>query len=75
MYDLSLWQLILIGLLVLCAVTPLIAYKKNRSAVLWFVLGLMFNPLALVVLLCLPARPREPYWPPAAAGGERPRTD
>jgi hypothetical protein len=71
MHDTSLWQLILIGLLVICAVTPVIAYKKNRSAVLWFVLGLMFNPVALVVLLCLPARTRKPYWPPAA-GGERP---
>jgi hypothetical protein len=31
----------------------------------------MFNPIAFVVLLCLPARTRKPYWPPAA-GGERP---
>jgi hypothetical protein len=72
MHDTSLWQLILIGLLVICAVTPVIAYKKNRSAVLWFVLGLMFNPVALVVLLCLPARTRKPYWPPAAGGERRP---
>ncbi|HEX4554800.1 MAG TPA: hypothetical protein VH249_12485 [Xanthobacteraceae bacterium] len=72
MYDLSLWELIVIGVLVLCAVTPVIAYKKNRSAVLWFVLGLMFNPVALVVLLCLPARTRKPYSPPAAGGERRP---
>jgi hypothetical protein len=70
MQDPSLWQLILIGLLVICVVTPVIAYKKNRSAALWFVLGLMFSPVAFVVLLCLPAQARKPYCPPAR-GGER----
>jgi len=72
MHEPSLWQLIVIGLLAICVVTPVIAYKKNRSAVLWFVLGLMFNPVTLVVLLCLPARTRKPYLPPAAGGERRP---
>ncbi len=56
----------------MCALTPVIAYRKNRSAVWWFVLGLMFNPVAVMVLLCLPAQARKPYWPPAASGERRP---
>jgi len=71
MQALSFWHWLLIGFLVICAVTPVIAHKKNRSAVLWFVLGLMFNPVALVVLFCLPARTRKPYCPPAAGGQHR----
>jgi len=44
----------------------LIAYRKNRSPWLWFVLGLLFNPVALVILLFRPSLPRPPYRPPAA---------
>ena len=33
-----------------------IASRKNRSVVNWVILGLMFNPIAFVVLLFLPSR-------------------
>ena len=69
--DLSIWQWMAITVLAMCAVTPWIAYKKNRPALLWFVLGVLFNPITFVILLFLPALPREPYRLPAAKGEMR----
>jgi hypothetical protein len=50
---------------------PWIAYRKNRSPWLWFVLGVLFNPVAFVVLLFRPSLSRPPYRPPAAPGALR----
>jgi hypothetical protein len=68
MPDMSIWLWMAVAVVVMCAVTPWIAYAKNRSALLWLVLGLMFNPIAFVILLFLPALPRQSYRPPAAPG-------
>jgi hypothetical protein len=65
MADLSIWHWMAIAILVMCAITPWIAYKKNRPALWWFVLGVPFNPIAFIILLFLP---RLPYRPPAAQG-------
>jgi hypothetical protein len=50
------------------ALNPCIASRKNRSPGLWFVLGLLFNPVACLVLLFRPALPLAPYRPPPASG-------
>jgi hypothetical protein len=68
MTGLSIWIWLAIAVLAACVLNPWIAYKKNRSAWLWFVLGLLFNPVAFVVLLFRPTLPRAPYRPPAAPG-------
>ena len=68
MTGLSIWLWIAIAVLATCVLNPWIAYRKNRSPWLWFVLGLLFNPVALVVLLFRPTLPRPPYRPPAAPG-------
>ncbi len=71
MTGLSIWQWMATAVLVMCAVTPWIAYRKGRPALWWFVLGLLFNPITFVILLSLPAQPRPPYRPPAAPGALR----
>ena len=43
---------ILIGIGLLVA-TGMLASKKGRSVPLWIVLGILFNPIALIILLCL----------------------
>ena len=71
MTDLSIWQWAAIAVLVTVVLNPFIARRKNRSAWLWFVLGLLFNPIAFVILLFLPAEPNPPYTPPATPGSLR----
>jgi Na+/melibiose symporter-like transporter len=71
MASFSIWHWLAVALLVMCAVTPLVAYWKNRPVFLWFALGVMLNPIAFVVLLFLPKQARPPYVPPAAAGEPR----
>jgi hypothetical protein len=68
MAGLSFWHWAAIALLATVVLNPLIAYKKNRPVFLWFGLGVLFNPIALVVLLSLPRLPRPPFRPPAAPG-------
>jgi hypothetical protein len=68
---LSFWHWVAVAVLVMCAVTPWIAYKKNRPVFLWFALGVLTNPIAFVVLLFLRSLPRPPYRPPAAKGDFR----
>jgi uncharacterized membrane protein HdeD (DUF308 family) len=68
MTGLSIWLWLAIAVLASMVLNPWIAYRKNRSPWLWFVLGLLFNPVALVILLFRPALPRLPYRPPAAPG-------
>ena len=43
---------------VFAAVTAIIAYGKGRSAIGWFIAGLLVGPFALVVAL-LPAVPKD----------------
>lgn len=68
MASLSIWLLLAIAVLVTIVLNPWIAYRKNRSPWMWLVLGLLFNPVAFVVLLFRPTLPRLPYRPPAAPG-------
>ena len=61
----SIWLWLAWAVVALSVANAFIAYRKHRSAILWFVLGLMFNPIPFFVLLYLPARQRTPYSPPA----------
>lgn len=45
-------------------ICALIAASRNRSAILWFILGLVLNCIALIIILCLPEVPREPVYAP-----------
>ena len=56
MSNLSVWHWILIVLLLTIPANGIIANHKGRSVAGWVILGLMFNPIALVVLLFLPSR-------------------
>ena len=56
MADLSIWQWLLVAALVTTVANGVIAHRKSRSVLGWVVLGLMFNPIAFVVLLFLPSR-------------------
>jgi hypothetical protein len=71
MAGLSIWFCAAIAMLATCVLNPWIAYRKNRSPLLWLVLGLLFNPIAFVILLFRPALPHSPYRPPAAPGALR----
>jgi hypothetical protein len=64
----SIWLWAAIAVLATIVLNPWIAYRKNRSPWLWFVLGVLFNPVAFVVLLFRPALPRPPCRPPATPG-------
>lgn len=44
------WFLIWVAFAIICAI---IASNKNRSAVGWFILGLIFGIFALIVIACL----------------------
>ncbi len=68
MTGLSIWLWLAIAVLATMALNPWIAYRKNRSPWLWFWLGVLFNPVAFVVLLFRPSLPRPPYRSPAATG-------
>lgn len=41
--------------------TPLIAYKKGRSPLLWFIATLFLPFIALIAILCLHREKRCPY--------------
>jgi len=68
MAEASIWQWTAIAVLVTVALNPFIARRKNRSAWLWLVLGVLFNPIACVILLFLPAAHDPAYTPPATPG-------
>lgn len=55
MTALSIWDWLLILVLVTTAANGVIAYRKGRSIIGWVILGLMFNPFAFIVLLFLPS--------------------
>jgi hypothetical protein len=55
MADLSIWQWLLILVLVTTVANGFIAHRKGRSIIIWVILGLMFNPFAVLVLLFLPS--------------------
>jgi hypothetical protein len=53
--GLSIWHWVLLAVVLVMAVaTGVIASRKNRSVVGCVILGLMFNPVVLIVLLFLP---------------------
>jgi len=56
MGAISIWQWLIFVVLVTTVANGIIAQRKGRSVAGWVVLGLMFNPIAFVVLLCLPSR-------------------
>lgn len=56
MEGLSIWNWLLIVVLVTTVANGIIAIRKNRSVAGWVILGLMFNPVALVILVFLPSR-------------------
>jgi hypothetical protein len=56
MGGLSIWHWLIIVLLAMTVANGFVASRKNRSVVNWVILGLMFNPIAFVVLLFLPSR-------------------
>jgi hypothetical protein len=56
MSGISFWHWMIIAVLLMTVGNGLIAYQKNRSVAAWVILGLMFNPIAFVVLLFLPKR-------------------
>jgi hypothetical protein len=57
MTGLSIWLCVAAAFIATCVLNPWIASRKNRSALLWFVLGLLFNPIAFFILLFRPALP------------------
>ena len=56
MNGLSLWNWLLIVVLVTTVANGIIANRKNRWVAGWVILGLMFNPVAFAILLFLPSR-------------------
>jgi len=69
MASFSLWHWLIVALLVMCAVTPLVAYWKNRPVLLWFALGVLLKPGRL----CRPAVSAEAGAPALCAVGRRRR--
>ena len=55
MDGLSFWHWLIVLVLVSVVANGIIAHRKNRWVAGWVILGLMFNPVALVVLLFLPS--------------------
>jgi hypothetical protein len=55
MTALSIWEWLLILVLVTTVANGFIAHHKRRSIIVWVILGLMFNPFAFLVLLFLPS--------------------
>ncbi len=49
MTPLSVWQWLIVMVLVMTMGNGFIAQHKGRSALGWIILGLMFNPIAFVV--------------------------
>ena len=56
MGSISIWHWLLIVVLVMTVANGIIAHSKSRWVAGWVILGLMFNPIAFVVLLFLPSR-------------------
>ncbi len=54
-WNMTLWEWLLVVMLATVVANGLIARAKSRSVFGWVILGLMFNPVALVVLLFLPS--------------------
>ncbi len=52
---LTLWEWLLILVVAMAAANGFIARAKSRSVLGWIILGLMFNPIAFIVLLFLPS--------------------
>lgn len=48
-------------LLFVAAVSAAVAHSRGRSIVAWFVLGLLFNVLALIAVAVLPSRRDRPH--------------
>jgi len=61
MDGISIWQWLLIIVLITTVANGFIAKRKDRWVLGWVILGLMFNPIAFVVLLLLPSRKLD--WP------------
>jgi hypothetical protein len=65
MTGLTIWEWLLILVLLTTVANGFIAHAKTRSVLAWVILGLMFNPIAFIVLLFLPSnklrlpRPRD----------------
>lgn len=57
MLGLSIWHWLLLAVVLgMTVATGMIASRKNRSLVWWIILGLMFNPVVLIILSFLPDR-------------------
>ncbi|MFZ3354718.1 MAG: hypothetical protein WA268_28060 [Xanthobacteraceae bacterium] len=57
MLGLSIWHWLLLAVVLgMTVATGMIASRKNRSLVGWIILGLMFNPVVLIILSFLPDR-------------------
>jgi hypothetical protein len=56
MGGISIWHWLIVVMLAMTVANGFIARRKNRSVVGGVVLGVMFNPIAFVVLLFLPSR-------------------
>jgi hypothetical protein len=65
MGGLSIWHWMIIVVLVTTVANGIIADRKGRSVAGWVILGLMCNPVAFVVLLCLPSLRLDLPPPPA----------
>ena len=55
MSGLSIWLWLLFVVLAMVIANGFIAHRKGRSVIGWVILGLMFNPIAFVILLNLPS--------------------
>src|SRR5262249_52464825 len=53
--GLSIWHWLVLAVIATIVANGFIARHKGRSVAGWVVLGLLFNPIAFVVLLCLPS--------------------
>jgi len=57
MLGLSIWHWLLLAVVLgMTVATGMITSRKNRSVVGWIILGLMFNPVVLIILPFLPDR-------------------
>ena len=54
MFGLGIQELLILLVVIGCpAACAVIASKKGRSALLWFILGIIFNFVGLIVIACL----------------------
>ncbi|MFY9895316.1 MAG: hypothetical protein WAK63_14420 [Xanthobacteraceae bacterium] len=67
MLGLSIWHWLLLAVvLAMTVATGMIAHRKNRSVTGWVIIGLMFNPVVLIILPFLPDRGPKETRPPSA---------